>query len=123
MKIRSFRDLRVWSAGIDLVEEVYRLTQLFPQYEIYSLANQMRRASVSIPSNIAEGHEREHLKEYLHHLSIAQGSLAELVTQIEIAVRLGYLAKANCNQIVNKTESLGKQIRALRTSLMNTCNP
>jgi len=122
MKIKSFRDLRVWSAGIDLVEEVHRLTQLFPQYEIYSLANQMRRASVSIPSNIAEGHAREHLKEYLHHLSIAQGSLAELVTQIEIAFRLGYMAKDHCNQIVDKTESLGKQIRALRTSLMNTCN-
>jgi four helix bundle protein len=121
MKINSFRDLRVWKAGIDLVEEVYRLTQLFPQYEIYSLANQMRRAAVSIPSNIAEGHEREHLKEYTHHLSIAQGSLAELVTQIEIAARLNYLAQDRFNQILGETDSLGKQLRALRSSLMNSC--
>ncbi len=74
--MNSFRDLRVWKAGIDLVEEVYQLTQQLPKFEIYGLTAQMRRAAVSVPSNIAEGHAREHLGEYLHYLSIAQGSLA-----------------------------------------------
>ncbi|HEX3144767.1 MAG TPA: four helix bundle protein [Pyrinomonadaceae bacterium] len=84
MQIRSFRDLRVWQAGIDLVRSVYELTLNFPRSEVYGLASQMQRAAVSIPSNIAEGHARESTKEYLHHLSIAQASLAELETQIEI---------------------------------------
>src|SRR5207302_4582211 len=74
MAIKSFRDLRVWQVGMDLVEQVYLLTQSFPKHEIYGLASQMQRAAVSIPSNIAEGHAREHLKEYLHHLGIAHGS-------------------------------------------------
>ena len=80
MEIKSYRDLRVWQAGMDLVVRVYRLTQGFPTHELYGLTSQMRRAAVSIPSNIAEGHTRESSKEYLHHLSIAQGSLAELET-------------------------------------------
>ena len=64
-KITSFRDLRVWQVGMKLVEQVYALTQAFPKHEMYGLASQMQRAAVSIPSNIAEGHTREHLKEYL----------------------------------------------------------
>jgi four helix bundle protein len=75
LAVSSFRDLRVWQAGMDLVEEVYRLTLSFPRHEIYGLTNQMRRAAVSIPSNIAEGHAREGTGEYLNHVSIAQGSL------------------------------------------------
>jgi four helix bundle protein len=72
--MKSFRELRVWQAGMELVEEVYRLTRQFPQEEKYALASQIQRAAVSIPSNIAEGHTREHLKEYLHHVSMAQAS-------------------------------------------------
>jgi four helix bundle protein len=87
--LKSFRELRVWQVGMELVEEVYRLTQHFPNEEKYALASQMQRAAVSIPSNIAEGHTREHLKEYLHHVSMAQASLAERETQLEIAARLG----------------------------------
>ena len=90
MAIKSFRDLRVWQAAMDLVVDVYRLTQRFPRQEEYGLTGQMHRAAVSIPSNIAEGHAREHRKEYLHHLSIAHSSLAELQTQVEIATRLDY---------------------------------
>src|SRR5579859_3903763 len=92
MGISSFRELRVWQAGMDLVEQIYRLTEMFPPKEIYGLVAQMRRAAVSIPSNIAEGHTREHSKEYLHHLSMAHASLAELQTQLEIAHRLHFLA-------------------------------
>ena len=82
MAINSFRDLRVWQAGMELVEQVYLLTKSFPKQEIYGLTSQIQRAAVSVPSNIAEGHTREHSKEFLHHLSIAQASLAELETQL-----------------------------------------
>jgi four helix bundle protein len=68
MAIKSYRDLRVWQAAMELVEQVYRLTETFPKHETYGLNNQMQRPAVSIPSNIADGHAREHLKEYLHHL-------------------------------------------------------
>ena len=81
MSIISYRDLRVWQAGIDLVEQVYRVTLEFPRREMFGLASQMQRAAVSIPSNIAEGHIRQHSREYLQHVAIAHGSLAELQTQ------------------------------------------
>src|SRR5687768_10236839 len=89
--MKSFRELRIWQAAMDLVEKVYLLTRSVPKQETYGLTSQLQRAAVSIPSNIAEGHAREHLKEYLHHLSMAQASLAELETQLEIALRLKYL--------------------------------
>ncbi len=117
MTINSFRDLRVWQAGMDLVEEVYRLSQRFPSSEIYGLTSQMRRSAVSIPSNIAEGHTREHSKEYLNHLSIAQASLAELQTQIEIASRLQYVLQEEANQALGQAISLSKQLYALRNAV------
>ncbi len=118
MTIKSFRDLRVWLIGMDLVELVYRLTQEFPKEEIYGLTSQMRRAAVSIPSNIAEGHTREYTKEYLQHLSIAQASLAELQTQIEIAGRLKYLALGQVKPALEQAMSLSRQLYALRNALV-----
>jgi four helix bundle protein len=94
-KINQFRDLRVWQGGIDVVEAVYRASARFPKSEMSGLSAQVRRAAVSIPSNIAEGHARTSTKDYLHHISIAQASLAEVETQLEIAVRLGYIAPAD----------------------------
>jgi four helix bundle protein len=123
MEIKDFRDLRVWQAGMDLVETVYRLTQSFPQQEVYGLTNQMRRAAVSVPSNIAEGHAREHTKEYLHFLAIAQASLAELATQLEISARLGYITPeqfANGQQVM---VSLTRQLYALRKTLRQKLTP
>lgn len=117
--VNSFRDLRVWQVGVDLVEQVYRLTQTFPKHEVYGLAGQMQRAAVSVPSNIAEGHAREHRKEYLQHLSVAQASLAELETQIEIAARLGYLTAEQIDDVLERMTALGKQLRALRKALTN----
>jgi four helix bundle protein len=102
---------------MDLVEQVYQLTQTFPSQEIYGLISQMRRAAVSIPSNIAEGHTREHSKEYLHHLSMAQASLAELQTQLEIAGRLKYLSSDQVNQTLEQAVSLSKQLYALRNAV------
>ena len=117
MAINSFRDLRVWQAGMDLVEQVYLVTRAFPRHEAYGLASQMQRAAVSIPSNIAEGHTREHTKEYLHHLSMAQASLAELETQLEIATRLGYLSPEQLDQMLDRVTLLGRQLYALRNAL------
>lgn len=117
--VNSFRDLRVWQVGVDLVEQVYRLTQTFPKHEVYGLAGQMQRAAVSVPSNIAEGHAREHRKEYLQHLSVAQASLAELETQIEIAARFGYLTAEQIDDVLERMTALGKQLRALRKALTN----
>jgi four helix bundle protein len=119
MQIKSFRDLRVWQAGIDLVRNVYELTSKFPRCEVYGLASQMQRAAVSIPSNIAEGHARESTKEYLQHLSIAQASLAELETQLEIAKQLNYISEEGASRLLEKTTSLGRQLFALRNALIN----
>lgn len=89
---RGCRDLLVWQRSVGLAISVYEATERFPRREIYGLAVQLRRAAVSVPSNIAEGHGREHLGDYLHHLSIANGSLMELETQIVIASQLAYLS-------------------------------
>jgi four helix bundle protein len=118
MTIQSYRDLRVWQVGMDLVESVYRLSADFPAREVYGLASQMRRAAVSIPSNIAEGYTKEGTREYLYHLSIAQGSLAELQTQIEIAGRLVYLAPEQVSAVLDRTIHLAKQLYALRNALL-----
>ena len=90
-KIKTFRDLRVWQKAIELVKEVYKMTYAFPKDEIYGLTSQMRRSSISIPSNIAEGFRRRHNKEYRQFLNIALGSCAELETQIVIAKVLNYI--------------------------------
>ena len=123
MTINSFRDLRVWQAGMDLVEQVYRLTQMFPKHEVYGLTSQIQRAAVSVPSNIAEGHTREHSKEYLHHLSMAQASLAELETQLEIAARLRYLSPEQVSQALEQVASLGRQLYALHNALTKSQKP
>jgi four helix bundle protein len=122
MAINSFRDLRVWQVGMDSVAEVYRLTKAFPKEERYGLSSQMQRAAVSIPSNIAEGHTREHTKEYLNHLSMAQASLAELETQLEVAARLKYLSPEQLKETLSRVGSLGKQLYALRNALMRAQN-
>ena len=116
---RGFRDLRVWKDGMDLVEQVYRLTRDFPKQELYGLTNQLRRAAVSVPSNIAEGQARTHVKEYLQFLSTAKGSLAEVQTQLEIAARLEYLTPKQLEEVLQKADALSKQIYALRNALVD----
>jgi len=92
-KVRSFHDLKIWQRGMDLVPQVYMVASLLPPRERFGLMDQMRRAAVSVPSNIAEGQARRHTKEFVHHLSIARGSLAELQTLLLVAERLGYLGR------------------------------
>ena len=90
-KVTSYRDLVVWARAMDLVVVCYKLSKQIPQSEIYGLTSQIRRAAVSIPANIAEGHGRKTLGEYIQHLSIANGSLKELETHLLIASRLHYV--------------------------------
>src|SRR6476646_11745789 len=90
-RVRTFRDLIAWQRAMVLAKEVYRVTGGMPESEKFGLTNQMRRAAVSIPSNIAEGHARQSRADYLKFLRIARGSLAELATQVELAVNLKML--------------------------------
>ena len=120
--MKSFRDLRVWQQSMKLVETIYRLTKSFPKHETYGLMSQLQRATVSVPSNIAEGHTREHLREYLHHISMAQASLAEVETELELANRLEYVTPSDMNEVLQEINSLGRQLYALRNSLRNTLN-
>jgi len=117
-RVSHFRELHVWRRGMDVVEAVYRVSGAFPKSELYGLTGQVRRAAVSVPSNIAEGHARASTREYLNHVSIAQASLAEVETQLEIALRLGYLAPAELNAVLEQTVILGRQLYALRDALV-----
>ncbi|WP_371879140.1 four helix bundle protein [Candidatus Chloroploca mongolica] len=102
---------------MDLAEEVYQQTQNFPREELYGLTSQIRRAVVSVPANIAEGYGRIHRKEYIHHLSIAQGSLQEAETQLQITVRLQYLDREQVKRAWNLMQDVGKMLRRLMLSL------
>lgn len=117
MAVNSYRDLRVWQQGMDLVEQVYRASGCFPKHELYGLTSQVRRAAVSVPANIAEGQTRESTKEYLRHISIAQASLAEVQTELEIAVRLAYLSPDQGEGLQDRATGIAKQLYALRNAL------
>jgi four helix bundle protein len=117
-KVSHFRELRVWQRGMDIVEAVYRVTMAVPKSELYGLTAQVRRAAVSVPSNIAEGHTRASTRDYLNHVSIAQASLAEVETQLEIASRLGYISAPELIPLLDQAAVLGKQLYALRDALV-----
>jgi four helix bundle protein len=113
MALKTYRDLEVWKKAMDLVVDVYRLTEEFPPQEKYGLTSQIQRAAVSVPANIAEGYGRSHRKEYLHHLSIARGSLAELETHLTLAVRLGFLPRERVLDSWTLTQAVGKMLNRL----------
>ncbi|HVW38867.1 MAG TPA: four helix bundle protein [Pirellulales bacterium] len=117
MSVRSYRDLDVWRLGIELVEEIYMVTRALPKSELYGLTSQMQRAAVSVPSNVAEGQQRESTKEFLHHVSYSLGSLAELNTLLAICERLSYSDSVRISALSAKTESIGKMLRSLQRSL------
>lgn len=117
MSIRSFRDLVVWQRSMDLVTEVYRYTQSFPKHELYGLSSQLQRAAVSVPANIAEGHDRDSTKEYLRHIAIAVGSLAELETLLTIAHRLQYIDELLYGSSALECQTIGRMLRSLQRSL------
>lgn len=110
---KPHRRLEVWRQSVDLVTEIYRLTETFPEQERYALASQMRRAAISIPSNIAEGAARNTRKEFVNFLHMAQASLSELDTQLEIAHRLGYLKDSQRSKLENATQEVDKMLSGL----------
>jgi four helix bundle protein len=115
--METFKNLVAWQEAMNLVEIVYLATKEFPKEEIYGLTNQIRRAAVSVPSNIAEGNGRLSGKDYAHFLLIANGSLKELETQMLIAERIGYMNKEKLEKITKQIGSVGRLLTALRKSL------
>ena len=118
MKVRNFRDLDVWQRAVELSVAVYQVTQAFPKSELYGLTSQMRRSAVSIPSNIAEGFGRSN-KDFGRFLTIAQGSQAELYTQLEIAKRVNLITHAQWTTLTQTCTIIAKQINALKSTLRN----
>lgn len=123
MKSSNYKELKVWQKAMDLTVEVYKLVKLLPKEETYALSDQMRRAVVSIPSNIAEAQGRNSDKEFIQFLSIARGSLWELETQIEICLRIGYIDQSLTTNIYNLMAEISKMLNALSNSLkpQNQC--
>lgn len=117
MGIESFKDLEIWRKGIALAKEIYLLTRDFPKEEIYGLTNQMQRAAISIPSNIAEGFLRQYLKERIQFLFVALSSCGELDTQFFLAKELGYLREDGFVALSERINHLARMIRALINSL------
>ena len=115
--MKSHKDLDVWKKAVDLSAEVYLLTGLFPKNEIYAMTSQMRRASVSIASNIAEGAARRTDKDFVHFLHMALGSASELDTQIEIVVRVGLADKDEMEDLQNKVGVISKMLYGLIRSV------
>lgn len=111
--VNSYRDLLVWQKAMILVTETYSISQEFPSTEMYGLTNQIRRAAVSIPSNIAEGYGRHSTADYKRFLQIAVGSLFELQTQIEIALNLKYVSREIFNSVFEKTKELDRMLLSL----------
>ena len=114
-RVTDFRDLTTWQRAMDLVDKVYQVVKKLPVEETYALGAQIRRAAVSIPANIAEGHARQHTKEFLQHLSIARGSTAELWTLLMIAMRLGYIEP----EALVKPQAVFQETRRLLSGLIN----
>jgi len=117
LSVESYRDLRVWQVGMELTKEVYLLTRLFPDCEKYGLSSQVQRAAVSIPANVAEGHAKDSTKDFLRHLSIAQGSLAEVETHLILAESLGYCDHNRVAKLLSKCSEEGRMLSGLQRSL------
>lgn len=111
-KIVTFRDLIMWKKAIRLVIRVYEITSVFPKHELFGLVSQMRRAAVSIPSNIAEGSNRRHQKEYSQFLNVAFGSCSELETQLEISCELKYISKIILRELLDALNEIEKMLNA-----------
>jgi four helix bundle protein len=116
-EVRSYRDLLVWQRAMDLALAVYALSRSFPEGVRFALVSQLRRAAVSVPSNIAEGHARSSTRDFLRFLSIAAGSLAEIETQRLLSHRLDYVDAQRMNVTLKDADELGRMIRGLQASL------
>ena len=117
MSIRSHRDLIVWQHGVELAVEAYRLTRSYPDFERFGIAGQTQRAATSVPANIAEGRGRGSSKSFRNFLWIANGSLSELDTHLEVALRLGYVGAAEAEGMNGRMAAIGRMLTKLRHSL------
>jgi four helix bundle protein len=114
---QNYRDLIVWQKSMDLTVDVYKLSAKLPDSERFGLRSQMQRAASSIPMNIAEGYAREHRGEYIHHLSFARGSLAELETQLVLVTRLEMIGRDEIKPLWTQADEVGKILRAMISKL------
>ena len=117
--VRSYQDLIAWQKAMDLVTEIYEVSHKFPREEIFALTSQLRRAAVSIHSNIAEGQGRSSRKEFLYFLGNAKGSLSEVETQVLIARKLDYIDDEVSNSLLNLSAEVGRILNGLLASLRN----
>ena len=117
-KANSYRDLMVWQKGMMLVKRIYQITRMFPADERFGLVSQMRRAAVSIPSNIAEGQARHTTGEFVQFVSHAEGSVAELDTQLTLAIELGFCTATEVGDVFDLVMELQKMLNALRRKLV-----
>ena len=111
--MQSYRELIIWQKGMQLVKSVYQIVRMFPKDELYGLSDQLRRAAVSIPSNIAEGYGRNSKKDFSHFLSIARGSVFEVETQIRIAVMLELITSEQAQEALNLSTECSKILTAM----------
>ena len=118
MQGKNHKELLVWQKAMQLVVDVYNLIRLLPKEETYCLSDQMRRAAISIPSNIAEGNARSSLKDMVHFLYIAQGSRAELETQLELCELIGYISKERLEPVLMQTQEIGRMLSGLIKSTL-----
>ena len=119
---QSFRDLVVWQKAMTLVTEVYRATASFPKDELFALTSQLRRAAVSVPSNIAEGQGRLSKREFHYFLGLARGSLMEVETQVQIASNLGYLKAETVSDLLSISAEVGRVLNGLMTSVKSAAS-
>lgn len=117
MPVQSYRELVAWQKAMDLAADIYRITKTFPQNELYGITSQLRRASVSVPANIAEGQGRQTTGEFRQFLGHARGSLLETETHTLLAMRLGYIPKADGEALLKQTAELGKVLNGLMAFL------
>ncbi len=117
MNGQNYRDLVAWQKAMDLVVDIYRATEQWPRHEQYALTSQVHRAAISVPANIAEGQGRTSAKEFLHHLSIANGSLREAETYLLLAQRLDYVDATTSEDLLRQTAEAGRLLLGLMRSL------
>ena len=121
--METHKDLRVWQQSIEMVTSIYKMTKAFPKDEIFGLVSQMRRAAVSVPSNIAEGYARGTDKEKLHFLRISSSSMSEIETQLMLSLNLGYIGQETYNELSEQITSVWKQLNALISSIKKGLSP
>ncbi len=117
MAVQHYRELVAWQKAMEIVEHVYRISAKFPREELYGLTNQVRRAAVSVPSNIAEGQGRGIGAEFAHHLRISNGSRQEVETQLLIAARLGYVTSEDVSRLMSLADKFGRVLSGLHRSV------